>query len=109
MNEKHFKLFTPVEEGLPEDKSFVLAIMKKGENEKPFLISAKYFSSQQEWQAFYLEGFDFLVDGHKITHWLDLSKLTTKVAALELAEDAYIACNKIETFNDFISDNAKRL
>lgn len=76
MNEKHLKLFTPVEEGLPEKSGWYLAVLD-GKN----IGLYRYNSTSKKW-------YDLFNFNKEITHWLDLSKLTTKAAALELAEDA---------------------
>jgi len=52
---------------------------------------------------------------YNITHWLDLSQLTTKKRALELAEEAFIRGNEIgytkslTVAKDFINENKSLL
>lgn len=114
MNEKHLKLFTKVEDGLPEDGIHVTVILK---NEFQTIGARK---NGTKWQVF--DPYSLLNDlddeSISVIGWLDLSTLTTKAAALELAEDAYNVGinngfdehgNSFFEGSDFINQNKDRL
>lgn len=83
---EHLDLFTPVEQGLPEKVGRYLVIMIQDSKN-------------------YLEIINFRSDGAfspgpwLITHWLDLSKLTTKEKAEKAICTAYKMPNK--PFDDY--------
>ncbi len=104
MNIEDYKhLFTPVSEGLPE--------IKIGETIEVFMIF-KYGGGREEIKKVYLrndidfgiEVVDFLFHKRQMwefhTHYLDLSKLTTKERAIKLAEDAFIQGRKTSDYRD---------
>lgn len=79
MNIKDYlHLFTPVEEGLPEKEGKYVAILNDGKEQ---WIGVETFIIKDEKKYWW----DYIL----ITHWLDLSKLTTKERAVEFAEKAY--------------------
>ena len=83
MKEEHLRLFTPVSEGLPEKSgsaNFVLCIVDNK------YLTVGHITSSSENNIWLDESYDFIPN---VTHWLDLSKLTTKAKAEELAREAY--------------------
>lgn len=85
--ENYLPLFTSVTEGLPEKGNrgshYVIVESKKTNDKYPTVKD--FFVGSQEWDkgALYEDKFT-------ITHWLDLSKLTTKEKAVKLATESYI-------------------
>lgn len=76
---ENLDLFTPVEQGLPDsDGPYVVLI----ENGKTSFFS-KYESGK--WVAYFNQNKMIVTP----THWLDLSKLTTKEKAEYVAKEAY--------------------
>lgn len=73
---EHSHLFTPVNEGLPKIDALYHVIIGKGMNE---MNGVAYFKRNKGWMHDNSEFF-------KVTHWLDLSKLTTKKRAIGIAE-----------------------
>ena len=108
MNTEHLHLFTKVEDGLPDININLLAF-----NGEEFI--GRYYELFSK--AFY-ESIDGDID-KSITHWLDLSKLTTIERAVEFAKDAFEAgerkgmedcMNPIEpNFTDYIQQNKNKL
>ncbi len=99
MNEKHLSLFTPISEGLPEDKTIVMFILKKGNEIK--------LGTFNKGDNFYIKpsfkmDIPYLLE--EVLCWLDLSKLTTiekaKEAIEKCANETYKHSNSIEYTKD---------
>lgn len=78
MNEKRLKLFTKVEEGLPEE-----AVLCYSELNDEYLFG--YLHKEHDSYYFVSTEESFLED---VSHYLHLSKLTTKEMAIEFAYEA---------------------
>jgi hypothetical protein len=106
--ENNLRLFTRVEDGLPKGE-----VLSYSEVSKESLVG--YIQKGERFC--FTESDDILLE--EVTHWLDLSKLTTKDRAIELAADAYSTgwndYHEIEqggsesTFENFINENKERL
>ena len=104
---EHIHLFTPVSEGLPEKDGWYQ------------VIEPNYFpkrSVELRFRAFNSTWMDFDGDEFHPTHWLDLSKLTTKLRAEELAESAWIGGHKYheegrsgQNYYKFMRENINKL
>lgn len=101
--EKYLHLFTRVEDGLPKESGKYICLYKNG-----FIRSSNYSTL-----------FEFMWKHENVIAWLDLSKLTAKKKAIELAADAYNTgwndYHEVEqggsesTFENFINENKERL
>jgi hypothetical protein len=77
--ESNMHLFTELKDGLPTEKGYYLAIF------------CNYYNGSEKIMPFiYEKGYDFDNGTWRISHWLDLSKLTTKERAEEAMEGAYM-------------------
>jgi hypothetical protein len=114
MNEQIKKLFTPVENGLPEEGKTVYLIGNSNRMFSGFYKKCKFWALN--WSGEHLD------EAEEVTHWLDLSTLCKKEAAIELAKDAWkegFEYSYNEHFGkipnpslkgtDFISQNENRL
>lgn len=102
----YLHLFIPVTEALPEkcDDNY-LTILKNGDVNFSYFGFRNYFSENQDLWNIPIQ----------ITHWLDLSKLTTKERATALAEKAvqygwFMESGEAKgTIMDFINENKGNL
>ena len=100
--ENSLHLFTDVEDGLPEKEGLYPCILKNNN------IVVLLWNNKRFW-----------ITGHEfhVTHWLDLSKLTTRKKAEELAIHCYNAgrvgekegLSASEHGSNFINENKDRL
>ncbi len=104
---ENLDLFTPVEDALPQDNSKVMFISTSKDGKLYHGFGT--FFEKDEWQrqnVFIGDGYHF-IDGElqlpqrhwNVTHWLDLSKLTTKEKAEEAIYKAYSMPNR--PFDDY--------
>lgn len=97
---ENLDLFTPVEQGLPDsDGPYVVLI----ENGKTSFFS-KYESGK--WVAYFNQNKMIVTP----THWLDLSKLTTKEKAVKFAYDCLIyqiGSDNFEKYEEEFEKDAK--
>jgi predicted DNA binding protein len=107
--ENNLHLFTRVEDGLPESDGFYMVVRKNLSYN--ITLELNYNSKYEIW----LHGIEIIDD---VTHWLDLSKLTTKDRAIELAAVAYESGYYDDTKQNegvwlskenFINENKKKL
>lgn len=110
MNNKNnfIHLFTPIKEGLPERNLSVLVITNHNRIDFAFINEEENWI-QMDSDPLYLT----------VTHWLDLSKLTTKNRAIDFAKEAFKAGIYAELryskeqhateFNNFINEKQKEL
>lgn len=106
MKEEHLRLFTPVSEGLPDSGASNAVIVLIGSKHRMYghisPISGVWLNDDYE-------------EIYGVTHWLDLSKLTTKERAIELVRQAFsdgFFCDEDsynEDIEDFITQNKGRL
>ncbi len=106
MTDQEKELFVPVTERLPTDRKGYLCITKTGRKVYTYYeVSMKEFDSQE------------IDPDDEITNWLDLSLLTTKKKAEELAYDSWLESYKrtaefgvySENFETFINENKHKL
>lgn len=96
--EQYIKLFTPVSERVPETTGYYIVLNWNGK------VFHSKFMKNKKWQQ------------TNPTHWLDLSILTTKEAAVEFAKDGFrdawyrfarLDCEKY--MQEFINENKGKL
>lgn len=96
-------LFTPVTERLPDRGGYYMWLLK--ENQQPMLrkfINGKIISVIDDQE--FPEGWVY----ENLSHWLDLSTLTTKEAAIQLANEVgaeykYRSENWIQEISDLVN------
>ena len=96
--EKYLHLFQKIEDGLPEEmKPIYLLSYKENESRifSGYFISGIFQALTNDGES--LEGVEY------VTHWLDLSKLTTKEKALEIADKAFTEGRNYERSNGMTS------
>lgn len=81
---EHLHLFTPVSEGLPEEGQPVYLLADGNRIFSGILKEGKFRCLAQHAES--------LEDADDVTHWLDLSKLTTKVREEKLID----ACRTVK-------------
>lgn len=114
--EKFLHLFTPVSQGLPENNEYyhnnsVIVITRMGEVKCLWILHDHHCWEDDNYQGYPID---------YVTHWLDLSKLTTKDRAEMLAEKSFGAGSDYNhydnghgewapDFNVFIKENKSML
>jgi len=110
MNNENIKhLFTPVSEGIPKGGAYFQFIWSDA-YQVDVLDYGYYHIALRCW-------FSLLTDNrcHNVTHWLDLSKLTTKNKAMQLIKEGYYIGayrtpnSEYKTAKHFIDKNKDRL
>lgn len=81
---EYIHLFTPVSERLPKEYGVYMSIYVTVEGLRQSIMAPQYFGGN---------GFN-----ESVTHWLDLSKLTTKRQAEIFAEKAFTAGEHYDRF-----------
>lgn len=84
--QNHLSLFTDVKDGLPEDAHLLFHIKMKYMNS---ILYGFYSKKDLCFYIYYREGLQKIAGHHSVTHYLDLNSLTTKVKAIQLAEESY--------------------
>ena len=114
MNTEHLHLFTPVSEGLPEDSEwhFVIFVFDNKEQVGFAMLDTWGTNERRFWN---IRG-AFIGTEPFVTHWLDLSKLTTIERAVEFAELSFVAGHKYcqegregQNFYKFIQQNKNKI
>ncbi len=116
MNIENFKhLFVSVEERLPELGITCCCIYKLLAN-KDIGVFSRCSNGWSDWNGYFILDEDDDETGMEITHWLDLSILTTKERAVKLAKNAfgsgimyYQGDEYSPGMNDFINQNKDSL
>ncbi len=97
---ENLDLFTPVEEGLPKEYGYYLT------NAREFSIEYDPLTGWEE-----EDSFGCIEDiTSEVTHWLDLSKLTTKEKAVKFAYDCLIyqiGSDNFEKYEEEFEKDAK--
>jgi hypothetical protein len=103
MNEQIKKLFTPVSDGLPEDSEWHHVVYVFDNKEKHGFAMLDTWGTKEK--RFWNIAGTFIGIEPVVTHWLNLSKLTTKELAIELAEESYIEGRHNGSITYFIEQN----